>query len=161
MNASDGSNLTNLTNHSSNDFNSAWSPSLDDTDGDGRIDVVETNTGIFVSRYDTGTDPLNPDSDADGLDDGDDNCVLVANTSQLNSNSPADSYENACDADLDDNGTVDGVDFSEHFLPCFIKGIVQSFPECATSDFDGDDFVTGVDFTEVFLPQFVTGTPGP
>ena len=63
--------------------------------------------------------------------------------------------------DIDNDGFVDGFDFSAYFLPCFIKGLVQSFPECATSDFDGDDFVTGVDFTEVFLPQFVVGTPGP
>ena len=90
-----------------------------------------------------------------------DNCLLVPNPSQLNSDIPPDAYGNACDADIDNDGVVDGFDFAAYFLPCFIKGIVQSFPECATSDFDGDDFVTGVDFTEVFLPQFVVGTPGP
>jgi len=42
-----------------------------DDDGDGLDDVVETGTGIFVSPSDTGTDPNNPDSDGDGVSDGD------------------------------------------------------------------------------------------
>ena len=42
-----------------------------DLDADGLLDVVETDTGTYVDPNDTGTDPLNPDSDADGLDDGD------------------------------------------------------------------------------------------
>lgn len=41
-----------------------------DDDNDGLDDVVETNTGIFVSSADTGSDPLNPDTDGDGVDDG-------------------------------------------------------------------------------------------
>jgi DNA-binding beta-propeller fold protein YncE len=42
----------------------------DDDDNDGLDDVVETNTGTFVSPADTGTDPLDTDSDNDGFDDG-------------------------------------------------------------------------------------------
>jgi probable HAF family extracellular repeat protein len=41
-----------------------------DTDGDGIADVHETNTGVFVSPTDTGSDPLDPDSDDDGFADG-------------------------------------------------------------------------------------------
>jgi len=41
-----------------------------DTDGDNLLDGVETDTGIFVSRTDTGTDPLTLDSDGDGYLDG-------------------------------------------------------------------------------------------
>ena len=41
-----------------------------DSDGDGLIDAVETNTGVYLSATDTGTDPENPDSDGDGLADG-------------------------------------------------------------------------------------------
>lgn len=44
---------------------------LTDLDIDGLADEFETNTGAFVSTYDTGTDPLNPDSDGDGVNDGD------------------------------------------------------------------------------------------
>jgi hypothetical protein len=42
----------------------------DDVDGDGLRNRVETGTGIFVDENDTGTDPLDPDTDNDGLDDG-------------------------------------------------------------------------------------------
>ncbi len=41
-----------------------------DTDGDGLRDGVETNTGIWVSAANTGTNPLSSDTDRDGLPDG-------------------------------------------------------------------------------------------
>jgi hypothetical protein len=41
----------------------------DDDDNDGLLDVVETNTGTFISALDTGTDPMNTDTDADGFTD--------------------------------------------------------------------------------------------
>ena len=41
-----------------------------DTDGDGLLDGVETNTGVFVSASDTGSDPLAADTDEDGASDG-------------------------------------------------------------------------------------------
>ncbi len=44
----------------------------EDDDNDGLLDSVETNTGIFLSPTDTGSDPLNPDSDGDGIPDGND-----------------------------------------------------------------------------------------
>ena len=40
-----------------------------DTDSDGLDDSVETNTGVYVSPTNTGTNPNNPDSDADGAGD--------------------------------------------------------------------------------------------
>lgn len=42
-----------------------------DSDGDSLPDCVETGTGIFVSIENTGTDPANPDTDGDGINDGD------------------------------------------------------------------------------------------
>ena len=42
-----------------------------DSDGDGLTDGVETNTGNFVDKTNTGTDPNKADSDGDGVDDGD------------------------------------------------------------------------------------------
>jgi len=42
-----------------------------DIDGDGLVNSVETNTGIFISVFQTGTNPNNPDTDVDGLRDGD------------------------------------------------------------------------------------------
>ena len=41
-----------------------------DDDGDGLSDDVETNTGYYTNETDTGTDPLNPDTDGDGICDG-------------------------------------------------------------------------------------------
>lgn len=42
-----------------------------DSDNDRLPDCVETNTGIFLSPDNTGTDPMNPDTDGDGIEDGD------------------------------------------------------------------------------------------
>lgn len=41
-----------------------------DTDGDGLDDTVETNTGVYVSPANTGTDPNNADTDYDSIPDG-------------------------------------------------------------------------------------------
>lgn len=41
-----------------------------DSDGDGLTDDVETDTGIYVSPTNTGTDPNDPDTDDDGVNDG-------------------------------------------------------------------------------------------
>ena len=42
-----------------------------DTDNDRLPDSVETDTGVYVSPSDTGTDPNDADTDDDGIDDGD------------------------------------------------------------------------------------------
>jgi YVTN family beta-propeller protein len=41
-----------------------------DIDGDGLLNTVETDTNIFNGPTDTGSDPLDADSDDDGFDDG-------------------------------------------------------------------------------------------
>ena len=45
-------------------------PATLDSDGDGLPDVVETNTGVWVSTTNTGTNPFRWDTDGDGLSDG-------------------------------------------------------------------------------------------
>ena len=42
-----------------------------DTDADGIPDWAETNDGVFRGPFATGTDPFNPDTDGDGITDGD------------------------------------------------------------------------------------------
>ena len=42
----------------------------DDDDGDGLLDSVETGTGFYINGQNTGTDPLDPDTDDDGICDG-------------------------------------------------------------------------------------------
>lgn len=70
-----------------------------DDDGDGVSDTQETTQG---------SNPLLSDTDGDGDLDGADNCVLVSNADQLNSDS--DSQGNACDTDDDNDGTPDTTD---------------------------------------------------
>ena len=41
-----------------------------DTDSDGIDDLAETNTGIYISPSNTGTNPSSADTDADGVPDG-------------------------------------------------------------------------------------------
>jgi len=52
-----------------------------DQDGDGLTDSVETNTGTYISANNTGTNPSNPDSDNDGLKDGEE--VITYGTNPL------------------------------------------------------------------------------
>jgi Bacterial TSP3 repeat len=59
-----------------------------DDENDGLDDVVETNTGVFVSASDTGTDPNNADSDGDGLSDG---AEVHGGTDPNDANSPGSS----------------------------------------------------------------------
>lgn len=44
---------------------------LGDDDGDGLLNGHETHTGVYISPTNTGSDPDNPDTDGDGLRDGD------------------------------------------------------------------------------------------
>jgi hypothetical protein len=43
----------------------------DDDGGDGLLDAVESHTGVFAGATDTGTSPVDADTDGDGLTDGD------------------------------------------------------------------------------------------
>src|SRR3954468_357481 len=49
-----------------------------------------------------------PDSDADGVPDGSDNCVFVANSSQADLD--GDHIGDACDTDIDGDGYANSVD---------------------------------------------------
>lgn len=54
-----------------NIFNNSFeAPCSEDADRDGLPDCVETNTGVYAGSTDSGTDPHNPDTDGDGLLDG-------------------------------------------------------------------------------------------
>jgi hypothetical protein len=66
-----------------------------DQDADGLTDSVETNTRTYVSANNTGTDPLDFDSDDDGLKDGEE--VVTYGT-------------NPVSADTDSDGAPDGVE---------------------------------------------------
>ena len=61
----DNDGLTNLA-----EFDLRTLPNNADSDDDGLLDGVESNSGTFVDADDTGTNPLDSDSDNDGLNDG-------------------------------------------------------------------------------------------
>ena len=89
------------------------------------------------------------DTDGDLVDDAIDNCTLVDNADQRDSN--GDGFGNICDADLNGDLTVDLSDFSQ-----FRTVFGTTNPD---ADFDGDGNVDLSDFS-IFRTLF-GGTPGP
>lgn len=94
------------------------------------------------------------DTDTDLVPDAFDNCTLVANGPAGGNNQvdfDTDGYGNACDADYNNTGAVDGVDFGI-FIANFnsLSGNV---------DLTGDGVVDGLDFGP-FIALFNT-VPGP
>ncbi len=89
------------------------------------------------------------DSDNDGVDDAIDNCLLVANADQRDTN--ADGFGNLCDGDLNNDCGVNSIDLSI-FKPAF-------FGADGDSDLNGDGVVDFLDLQILksifFLP------PGP
>ena len=93
----DGDGLTDLDEYEETKTN----PIVADTDKDGLLDGVETNTGTYVSATNTGTDPKNADSDGDKLLDG-----VETNTGELVDEENTGTDPN--NADTDGDGYTDG-----------------------------------------------------
>ena len=89
-----------------------------------------------------------PDVDTDGVPDSQDNCTLVPNATQ--GDSDLDGYGNPCDADYDNDGSVTGVDFN-----LFKVGYGGSNE---VYDHDCDGGVGGTDFN--MLKVLYGGPPG-
>ncbi len=64
--------------------------------------------GDVSAVFSSTTAPLDPDSDGDGVPDSEDNCTLVVNPGQCDSDE--DGYGNHCDGDLTNNGIVNAQD---------------------------------------------------
>jgi hypothetical protein len=62
-----------------------------------------------------GTDPLNADSDADGVQDGPDNCPATANPAQADYD--GDGVGDACDPDIDGDGAANVADLCPQTAP--------------------------------------------
>jgi hypothetical protein len=89
------------------------------------------------------------DSDSDGICDEDDNCTLIPNADQRDTD--GDDYGNRCDADLDNSGLVNSLDIG------LFKERILSTDEDA--DFNGDGIVNSLDigiFKQLFMQP-----PGP
>jgi len=115
-------------------------PDLADTDGDGVLDFAE----LFI--YDTdpldSSDTVTADSDGDGLDDDADNCILVSNVNQ--DNTDGDLFGDACDDDDDNDGVVDANDQcngGDDFVDVDVDGVPDGCDVCMgpdNVDTDGD-----------------------
>ena len=100
-----------------------------DTDGDGVIDSEDA----FPD------DPLETtDSDDDGVGDNSDNCVLTANTDQLDTDGDADG--DACDTDDDDDGVADEFDD----LPLDASEQIDTDGDMIGNNQDSDDDNDGI-----------------
>lgn len=89
------------------------------------------------------------DRDGDGIPDAVDNCVDRANTSQRDSD--GDGFGNACDADLDNNGFVNSIDFS-----IFKRRLLS---RDADADLNGDGIVNSLDYS--MFKRMLLSRPGP
>ena len=90
------------------------------------------------------------DNDGDGVIDIGDNCTDVSNPSQLDTN--GDGFGNACDPDLNNDGTVNFIDASM-FAANF------NTANGGDADFNGDGFVNFLDFA--VFPNYFLQPPGP
>ena len=93
--------------------------------------------------------PFDTDADSDGVADSADNCTLVANPDQRDTND--DGYGNACDADLDNDGVINFADLA------LFKSVFLSNSEDA--DFNGDGYVNFGDLA--LVKGSFLGAPGP
>jgi hypothetical protein len=89
------------------------------------------------------------DSDGDGIPDVRDNCTLVPNPDQRDSDK--DGYGNVCDADLDNNGIVNALD-----LGIFKSRFGSRDPD---ADINGDGIVNALDLG--LFKQLFGKRPGP
>ncbi|MCB1133711.1 MAG: hypothetical protein KDN05_21510, partial [Verrucomicrobiae bacterium] len=119
-----------------------------DTDNDGILDLFETNTGIYVSPTNTGTDPGLPDTDGDGYDDGvEDNAGSWLNDTATGT-SPVDD-------DSDNDGLLDG---EENPDTAYVAG-VNAGSDPNDPDTDDDGFLDGEEFNGGFDPTSSASKP--
>jgi subtilisin family serine protease len=123
-------------------------PGADNEHGQGLVDVPAALQWMTEAAV-CGSSAGGLDTDLDGTEDACDNCTLLANADQRDTDS--DGYGNRCDADFDNDGNVTMQD-----VVVFIENFGTTDPH---SDFDGDGFVNFFDV--VVLIQSYLAPPGP
>ena len=118
--------------------------------------VLQTPGGpTYVSLSADLTPILEPeDADGDGVLDPADNCTLVANPAQVDSD--ADGYGNACDGDLNNNGFTNAQDYVLFRAQLGQPSVAPTYNQ---ADLNGNGFVNAQDF--VLFRQLLGSPPGP
>ena len=93
-----------------------------DTDGDDLADQVETRTGTYLSANNTGTNPSNPDTDNDGLKDGEE--VITYGTNPLLADTDSDGVNDKLEVQYGTSPTVSTV-FNRLINGSFEDGTVK------------------------------------
>ncbi len=112
-----------------------------DNDGDGLLDIVETNTGIFVSKQDTGSNPNDIDTDNDGLTDYDE--VYIYGTDPNKIDTDGDGLSDYDEIHV--YGTDPTLTDTDRDLLNDYEEIFEYFTDPLNPDTDGDGFVDGRD----------------
>lgn len=129
----DGDGLTNAQ-----EFARRTLPHEADSDGDGLSDAVETNTGVYVSLQNTGTDPNLADTDGDTLTDWE----------ELTQVPPANPFL----ADSDGDGAADAWEVATGFDPSSAGSVPPVFDKAI-----GLQFVSNVNPDSGLSPLAVAG----
>lgn len=126
-----------------------------DADNDGLPNAFETDTGVYVSPGDTGTDPNDSDSDDDGLKDGDE--IMARLTDPNKADSDGDGLSDGAEvnvhatepllADSDRDGLNDGAEVNTHLTD----------PKLVDSD--GDGFSDGWEVNELASNPGLASSP--
>lgn len=95
------------------------------------------------------------DTDNDGVMDFVDNCTLLSNVDQVDSD--ADGYGNACDGDLNGNGVTNAQDYTIFRAQL---GMPSEPPIYNPSDFNASGYVNAQDYV-LFRQQMLGNPPGP
>ncbi len=119
-----------------------WTLNVSDNEGQDTGTLVEWCLNATSSSIDT---------DGDGVSDDADNCTLVINADQRDTN--GDGYGNACDPDINNDGVVNFIDISG-WTPLFNSACGD-----VDEDFNGDGNCNFSDFS--LFPEYFLQPPGP
>jgi hypothetical protein len=112
------------------------------------VPLVTAVVALSLASYAQGGD-----ADGDGIPDASDNCILVPNPTQCNTD--GDAFGNHCDGDFDGNGAAGASDFN-YFRMTFQFG---PYDPDVDMDCSGPPAITLADFS-LFAAEYLT-PPGP